>query len=449
MRMDGTRDRFERVAPVTLAVMLSACGVLPQGGGSDLPPPPTREVSGPPTATPEPVSVSEETTAAQLELFQSIWDQVDQGYAYPDYNGTDWDVIGQIYRRQIEDGITDEMFQAAMQAMVSELGDDSAGYLPPDEVAAQVEAQQQAADEPETGYIGTLVGMPDGTREQMTILYVYPGSPAEEAGVQPHDVIVGIGGEPVPDEPEDDILERIRGEVGTEVDLTLQAPGEGPRDLTVGRAPLGGGGEIETQVFDGSIGYIFIPPGTEEASLGARVTNALRSMREQDGIEALIVDLRIARVGAEWPVDELLGLFVHGEAYELYNATDSEIISATGKDVAGSQQLPLVVLIGYDTNGLSEVFAGSLHALARATLVGAQTGGEIELVFNLPVGGTPEDPEAVLVLPIATARSLEGEVWGRVGVSPDVEIDLRWEDFSAENDPQLEAAIEEAAAMVQ
>jgi len=422
-----------------LAVTLSACGALRAGGGGGeaLPPPPTREPAGPPTPTPEPVTVSEETTAGQLERFELVWQQLRQGYAFPDYNGVDWDAIEDIYRTQVADGMTEEMFQAAMAAMVSELGDGSTFYLTPEIIAEQQEALERAEDGPETGYVGTLVGMPDGVREVMTILYVFPGSPAEEAGVQPHDVIVGIDGEPVPPEPEADILERVRGEVGSEVVLTVKAPGEEPRDLTVGRAPLDGGGEIEVKTLEGDIGYIFIPPGMEDASLGTRVTNAVRSLREEENVEGLILDLRITRASQEWPVNELLGLFVHGEAYELYNATQSETISVTGKNVAGSQDLPLVVLASHDTAGPSEVFVGSLQALGRATVVGAQTDGMVETVFTLGIG-----EDAVLVFSGATARSLDGQPWGRVGVSPDVEVDLLWEEFTAEDDAQLEAAIE-------
>jgi carboxyl-terminal processing protease len=428
-----------------LALALSACGAQ-AGGEVEQPPPSTREPLGPPTPTPQPVSVSDETTDVQLEVFRFIWDQVDQSYAYGDYNGVDWDAIRNIYQTQVEDGMTEEMFQAAMQAMISELGDGSSFYITPEEVATRLEAQE-APEEQRMGYIGTLVGMPDGTRQQMTILYVFPDSPAEEAGVLPHDVIVGIEGEPVPDEPEDAILDRIRGELGTEVTVTVQAPDGPPRVITVGRGPLGDGGEVEARVINQNIGYIFIPPGIDEASLGVRVTNELRAMREEDGIQALIIDLRIARVGPEWPLDEMLGLFVHGEAYELYNAAQSQVVSVTGKDVAGSQELPLVVLVGYDTDGMSEIFAGALQALGRATIVGGQTRGGIAVVFNLPVPATEvEDAEigGVLVLPIATARSLEGHAWGRVGVTPDKEIDLLWEDFSAENDSQLAAAAEAA-----
>ncbi|UCC64210.1 MAG: PDZ domain-containing protein, partial [Anaerolineae bacterium] len=271
--MHGKRTDFRAWLGLgLLALALSACGALGGAGGDELPPPPTREPAGPPTPTPEPESVSEETTAGQQERFELVWQQLRQGYAYRDYNGVDWNAIEDIYRTQVADGMTEEMFQAAMAAMVSELGDASTFYLTPEELAEQQEALESAEDEPEVGYVGTLVGMPDDVREVMTILYVFPGSPAEEAGVLPHDVIVGIDGEPVPPEPEEDILERVRGEIGSEVVLTLQAPGEEPRDLTVGRAPLGRGGEIDVRVLEGDIGYIFVPPGTEDAALGTRVT---------------------------------------------------------------------------------------------------------------------------------------------------------------------------------
>lgn len=445
-QVGGTRLKVGglAVAASTLAVVLSACGAIGPGskGGGDLPPPPTREASGPPTATPDGVEVAEETTQAQLETFRFVWNQINMNYAYADHNGVDWREIRGIYQTQVENGMTDEMFHEALAAMISELGDESTIYLTPEEVREQ--AGGDTSGETEEGYVGTLVGMPDGTRERMTILYVFPGSPAEEAGVLPHDIIVGIEGERVPVDPGPDMLEQIRGEVGTEVSLTVQAPGDAPREVRVGRAPLDGAGEIEVGTLEGNIGYVFLPPGTDEASLGVRVTNAVRSLLEDEGIEALILDLRIARVGQAWPVDELLGLFVHGDAYELFNASEQLTQSVTGRDVAGSQELPLVVLVGYDTAGTSEILAGALQSLGRATVVGGQSSGEAELVLSMPVG-----EEAVLLMTAASMRSLDGNVWGRAGVAPDVVVDLRWEEFAPDNDAQLEAAIEEAQALMQ
>jgi C-terminal processing protease CtpA/Prc len=95
------------------------------------------------------------------------------------------------------------------------------------------------------------------------------------------------------------------------------------------------------------------------------------------------------------------------------------------------------VLASHDTSGPSEAFVGALQTLGRATVVGAQTDGMVETLFTLPIGA-----DAVLVFSGATARSVEGQPWGRVGVSPDVEVDMLWEEFTPEDDAQLEAAID-------
>ena len=429
---------FRWAAAALMAVVMGACSG--QDGDSESGAEDVLAIDGEfavaPTVTPLPQSVSADTTEAQLELFNGIWNLINENYAYDDFNGVDWRDVQKIYRTQIEDGLTEENFHNAIAALLSELDDANSVYLTPKEVAELEVGRLSLAEE---GYIGTMVGVPDDVREQLVILDVFSGSPAEQAGVQPHDVIIGVNGEPIPADADADILQDIRGEIGTEVTLTVSSQSEGVRDATIVRGPLNATTEITSTTLgpDNNIGYIFVPLSNEEATTGSLVSNELRALRNEDNIESLILDLRIARVSSAWPVDELLGLFVHGDAYQLYNISEEITVSVTGKDISGSQELPLVVLIGHDTVGPSEVFAGALQSLGRATIVGGMTNGRVErlALIDLTSGSR-------LIWPSLTARSLEGDIWGRIGIVPDVEIDLLWEEFSATVDPQLDAAID-------
>jgi len=67
-------------------------------------------------------------TERQLDVFQQLWDIVNEEYIDPDFNGRDWQAIGAQYRARIQSGLTDDDFYLAMDLMLAELGDD---YRPP------------------------------------------------------------------------------------------------------------------------------------------------------------------------------------------------------------------------------------------------------------------------------------------------------------------------------
>ena len=115
----------------------------------------------------------------------------------------------------------------------------------------------------------------------------------------------------------------------------------------------------------------------------------------------------------------------------------SEKYSVTGQDLLDSQSLPLVVLVGPDTEGAPEVFAAILQTRGRATIIGLPTPGLIEQTLEFPL----PDGSRVFV----TARSFEtvdGVDVGLSGVVPDVRIEADWDAITAEVDPVVMAAVE-------
>src|SRR5262245_49294523 len=77
-----------------------------------------------PTPTlPAPTRVDASVTSRQLDVLSGLWNAVNDHYVYPDFRGHDWAAIGERYRALVEQGLTDDDFYAAMQAMIRELGD--------------------------------------------------------------------------------------------------------------------------------------------------------------------------------------------------------------------------------------------------------------------------------------------------------------------------------------
>ena len=127
-------------------------------------------------------------------------------------------------------------------------------------------------------------------------------------------------------------------------------------------------------------------------------------------------------------------------------AFDNTFLAAGGRDLANSlvekERLELAREI------LAQAEASSTEVLLPEDVIVTDDLGKPKLILSVPLGEDPENPDSVLSLTAVGARSLDGYSWGRAGVTPDEEVSLRWEEFSADNDPQLDAAIEAAEALV-
>ena len=129
-------------------------------------------------------------------------------------------------------------------------------------------------------------------------------------------------------------------------------------------------------------------------------------------------------------------LFHDGTVGEFYNRTRREPVQVEGQDLFTSQSVPLVILVGRNTQGLPEILAGGLQMHERAVVIGEATNGRIEssTAYLLPDGSRVYIETTSFVLP-------NGEEIGFNGVQPDVEIEAGWDDVFLNNDPVIDAAI--------
>jgi C-terminal processing protease CtpA/Prc len=109
--------------------------------------------------------------------------------------------------------------------------------------------------------------------------------------------------------------------------------------------------------------------------------------------------------------------------------------------VAHSQSIPLVILIGEETNSYAEVFSGILQANGRATLIGQTSRGNVETTHRYDFAdGSRAHIAAETFIP-AYAPDAN---WEETGIIPDIEIEQAWYEFATpEEDLALTAAIEQ------
>jgi carboxyl-terminal processing protease len=99
--------------------------------------------------------------------------------------------------------------------------------------------------------------------------------------------------------------------------------------------------------------------------------------------------------------------------------------------------MPIVILVGRETESFGEVFAGVLQENGRAQLVGRTTHGNVETLWQVDL----EDGSRAWIAS-ETFRPPSGTDWEERGIVPDVEIPVDWDEFTADNDEQLQAALE-------
>lgn len=376
--------------------------------------------------------VDPSTTARQLRVHGSLRQAVDDHYVYPDFRGRDWKAIGARYEALIRQGLRDVDFYAAMQAMLSELGDEHSYYQSPAQVREEETRLAQGAQF--VGIGALLQRLPDG--DHAVVLTVFPDSPAAQAGLRRHDTILRVDGGPVQDAFGQS---RTRGPEGTSVRLTVRRPGEPAREVTVTRRRVAGALPIDScRIANRRIAYIFWPTFLER-TIPSQTREALRHLASDGPLEGLVLDNRMNGGGLGSVAEGVAGLFTHGVHGHWVSRTGREPFRLQAEDVGGSQKVPLVVLAGVNTVSFGEIVSGVLRLAGRARIVGGPTRGNVERLREYKFeDGSRAWVASEAFQPLGQAAG----VWEGTGLRPDVVLPTRWDQFTEANDPALAKAVE-------
>lgn len=368
----------------------------------------------------------------QERTFEALWAHFQDNYIYFERADVNWASVRDQNLDRIQSGLTNEEFTDLLSELESEL---PVGSLTYQSRAERIETD--IADLSSYEGIGAFVGFDEEPEPHVVLLGVIEGSPAEQAGLKAHDSIFEIDGSPVLLEEGLNVVDRIRGPSGSSVTLNVQTPGDAERSVEVRRAKLTSTGKLEAyEIADTNYAYMLFPP-VGYSSLMDDVSQNLQAFTTNKTLEGLILDLRIAGSSRPWPFQELFMMFHNGPMGEFYNREDKEVLQVEGQDAFDSQSLPLVILVGPNTEGFPEILAGSLQMHERATVVGTTTPGSIETTtaFYLPDGSRIFVETTSFVLP-------NGDDIGNSGVQPNVQVEAGWDEILPDADPVLDAALD-------
>lgn len=352
--------------------------------------------------------------------------------AQEDYHEKLDEIVALLNEVYVDGYDTDKLGDYLAQAAVAATGDRWSYYVSAEDYDAFVESNENAY----VG-IGVTVESSDDLTDGVQITKVTPNSPAEEAGIEADDRIYAVEGETVESLGLDEAKNRIRGEEGTEVTLTILR-GEKKFDVTVKRASV----EVEVvkySMLDGSIGYIKI--NNFEANSADRTIEAIDVLRGQ-GAKALVFDLRFNPGGRKDELVRVLDeLLPEGPLFRSVDYKGNESVDYSDADCV---ELPMAVLVNGDSYSAAEFFAAALQEYDWATVVGTKTCGKAnyQQTFRLSDG-------SAVAVSTGHYQTPHGVTLANVGVTPDeiVEVDnktyleLYKEAVAVKDDAQLQAAI--------
>jgi carboxyl-terminal processing protease len=338
------------------------------------------------------------------------------------------DVFDLIQKNYVEDVEDEKVIEFAINGMLQAL-DPHSGYMNTDQY---IEMQEET--EGEFGGLGIEVTMENGF---IKIITPIDDTPAAKAGVMPGDYITHINSESIQGQSLQESVEKLRGLVGTSVEISIARAGEDEVLIkSIKRAII----TVQAVKFrrEDNVGYIRLISFSEQAGKG--IKKAIKDLQKEIGeknISGFILDLRNNPGG-------LLGQSIDVTNHFL---SSGEIVSTKGRDKRNIARFdaskgdltngkPLVILINEGSASASEIVAGALQDHKRAIILGAQSYGKgsVQTIF-------PLNDRSAIRMTTALYYTPSGDSIHKVGVTPDIEVKS---DFSNENeiDKQLEYALD-------
>ena len=305
------------------------------------------------------------------------------------------------------------LLQYAIDGMLSNL-DPHSDYLLPEDFS---ELQEHTTGK--FGGLGIEVGIEEGL---IKVVSPIDDTPAEKAGIKSGDFIVSLDGEPVREMSLNNAIDKMRGEPGTDIALSIRREGEQELlEFILTRAEIKVASVRGESLGDG-IGYLRITQFQDQS--GPELIEAITKLQKKaqdnkEQLNGLVLDLRNNPGGVLDAAVEVSDAFLNSGliVYTEGRISESDFrYSATENTIA--EDIPLIVLINGGSASASEIVAGALQDHKRAVVVGTQSFGKGSVQSVLPIA----DNKAIK---LTTARYFtpNGRSIQAQGIKPDVFVE--------------------------
>ncbi len=282
------------------------------------------------------------------------------------------------------------------------------------------------------GAFGGLGIMIEPKGDYVSVLAPMEDSPGFRAGIQAGDRIIKINGKAAGKDLQE-AVQRLRGEPGTDVSLTIERPSTGEiKDFKLTRATIKVdmvkdiNNKKEFPVGEDKLGYVRLVQFGEKTS--EELEKALKKLKGQ-GMEALIIDLR-------WNPGGLLDQAV--EVCQKFLPSGTQVVSTEGRNPGQNSVryarghgdelngMPIVILVNENSASASEIVAGCLQDLKRAQIMGEKTFGKgsVQSILPWPDGSALKLTTAKYYTP--SHKVIHGE-----GITPDHIVPMTDEEEAA------------------
>jgi carboxyl-terminal processing protease len=332
-----------------------------------------------------------------------------------DKNGKEYEYLqlfGQVFDRIRSDYVdkVDEkrLIEGAIDGMLASL-DPHSSYMDADEFK-----DMETETKGEFGGLGISITLKDGMIEVITPI---DGTPAAKAGIKAGDMIEEIDHQPVRGLSLSEAVERLRGPIGSKVELLIRRGDRKPFAVSLSRTTITV--PSVTSTVYGSIGYLRITSFTEQTGSGVKQAMAKIAKRVGKNLTGLVIDLRNDPGGLLNQAIEVSDDFLDR----------GEIVSTRGRHPDDDQRwfarrgdlargAPIVVLINGGTASASEIVTGALQDHQRAIVMGTRSFGKGTVQTIIPLS----EGNGAMRLTTAEYFTPSGRSIQRLGITPDIEV---------------------------
>lgn len=326
----------------------------------------------------------------------------------------------------------EDLKEAAIQGMVSTLGDQHSSYY-------NEKASEEFKEELNGYFYGIGAGISGEKGKLVTVSEIYKNSPAAKAGLKKGDKYLKINGQDVTNLSAEEISNKIKGKKGQTFKLTIKRNNE-EKEITITTDKIeipSINKEIITKQGQ-KIGYITIK--VFASNTDEQFEKALKEL-DKENINNLIIDLRNNQGGELNTVINIASNFLNKKQPII------QIETKNNKEIKYSTKNPektykITVLINENSASASEVLAAALNEQINATLIGKTSYGKgtVQKTKTLPSGG-------LIKYTIETWKTSKGKNIDGKGITPTIEITQNenyYKDYNKKYDTQLNKAIETA-----